>query len=276
MKASSTGWAYTTFNTSSLGVGTHTINAVYRGDTRFQGSTASLSELIKSFGVQTTSHVYSSQSTTIQNGWVTFTDYVYSSGSSPTGIVSFLDGGKLIGTSYLTPAGYGCSYATFGTSGLTVGTHTIQAVFNGDYSFQGSSASLTEIVNAAFVKPATAVLIGPSGTTNNTPVISWYLASNASQYRVYIWDYTTGRVVIDQWTQSTWLSSPWLSSGRWYGVAVQTYGNGLWGDWSLPSTSALRDEKPKITDFANKLPTRISLPRLGGQGNGQLAERAGV
>jgi hypothetical protein len=81
---------------------------------------------------------------------VTFTAIVQpTSGSgAPTGTVTFKDGGTTIGTGTLGGVG-GVQQATFTTSALTPGSHTITAVYNGDPTFTGStSAPLIEQVGA--------------------------------------------------------------------------------------------------------------------------------
>src|SRR5439155_22970176 len=51
--------------------------------------------------------------------------------SIPGGTVSFFDGAASIGQGTLNP-GSGAATATFSTSSLTVGTHTLTASYNGD------------------------------------------------------------------------------------------------------------------------------------------------
>jgi hypothetical protein len=72
---------------------------------------------------------------------VTFTATI--SPSTATGTVQFLDGGNLIGTSALSSG-----TATFATSSLTTGAHSITAVYTGDSSDASStSALLVQTVN---------------------------------------------------------------------------------------------------------------------------------
>jgi Astacin (Peptidase family M12A)/Bacterial Ig-like domain (group 3)/MBG domain (YGX type)/Chitobiase/beta-hexosaminidase C-terminal domain len=77
---------------------------------------------------------------------VSFTATVTSSGNSATGSVSFKDGLTVLGTGSLNGSGV----ATFTTSALAVGTHSITAVYAGDGSNVGStSAALTQTVTQA-------------------------------------------------------------------------------------------------------------------------------
>ena len=79
---------------------------------------------------------------------VTFTATVSanSSGSgTPTGTVTFSDGGSQLGTVTLDTNGT----ATIATSALAVGGHAITASYGGDQNFTASSGSLTQTVNQA-------------------------------------------------------------------------------------------------------------------------------
>jgi len=66
---------------------------------------------------------------------------------TPAGTVTFSDGATVLGTGQLTVAG-GTDQATFSTSSLAVGTHTITASYGGDGNFTTrTSAALTQDVN---------------------------------------------------------------------------------------------------------------------------------
>jgi hypothetical protein len=74
---------------------------------------------------------------------VTFTATM--TGVSPTGTVTFKDGSTVLGTATLNASGQ----ATFTTSSLNVGTHSIAATYNGDANNSPStSAVLLQTVNA--------------------------------------------------------------------------------------------------------------------------------
>jgi len=75
---------------------------------------------------------------------VTFTSVVTSAVGIPTGTVTFSDGGASIGTGNMNGSGQ----ATFSTSSLSAGTHTITAQYGGDASFGSStSAPVSQAVN---------------------------------------------------------------------------------------------------------------------------------
>lgn len=90
----------------------------------------------------TTAAVQSSQNPAVAGQPVTFTGTITSSSGTPTGTVTFLDGTNQIGTGTLSSGA-----ATFQTSSLSVGTHSITVTYAGDSSFQAStSPALTETI----------------------------------------------------------------------------------------------------------------------------------
>ena len=107
---------FSTSTTTPLTVGTHSITAVYAGDTNFTTSTSSVLSQVVNQASTTTLTSIPNPSVTGQS--VTFTATVApSSGTgTPTGTVNFLDGTTQIGTGTLNSSGV----ATFSTSTLTV------------------------------------------------------------------------------------------------------------------------------------------------------------
>ena len=99
---------------------------------------------------------------------VTFTATVTGTGGTPTGTVTFMDGGTNLGTGTLNGSGV----ATFSTTPLSAGSHTITAAYGGDSTFTGStSSSVSQTVNAAaaskLVFTSTAV-INAAGVASGT------------------------------------------------------------------------------------------------------------
>jgi ELWxxDGT repeat protein len=77
--------------------------------------------------------------------------------ASPTGTVDFKEG-----TTNLTPGGLPVNggQATFSTSALTVGSHTITAIYSGNRTFSGSQANFSITVNK--VRPTIVARAGPT------------------------------------------------------------------------------------------------------------------
>src|SRR6201988_286804 len=131
-----------TFTTSALALGSHTITTSYGGDGNFNGSTGSLTgnpQVVNKANTART--VTSSVNPSVFGQSVTFTATVSAvapGAGTPTGTVTFLDGGSPIGTGMLSGG-----IATFTTSALAVGNHTVTTSYGGSANFNGSTGSLT-------------------------------------------------------------------------------------------------------------------------------------
>jgi predicted esterase YcpF (UPF0227 family) len=139
------GFGVATLTTSALTVGSHSVTAVYSGDSSFGSSTSSVSSLTV-LGAATTTTVGSSASPSSAGGSVTFTATVtVAGGGTPTGMVTFMDGAVTLGTVALDGSGV----ASLTTSSLGAGSHFITAVYAGDADNESStSAATTEIVDS--------------------------------------------------------------------------------------------------------------------------------
>src|SRR5262245_49138363 len=128
------------FATSNLTAGSHSITAVYGGDSTYSGSTsASLTQTVSQAG--TTVMLVSSLNPANYGQSVTFTATVLPAAS--TGTVQFLDGATLLGSAVLSSG-----MASFSTSSLTAGSHSMTARYVGDTNYAGStSAVLLQTVN---------------------------------------------------------------------------------------------------------------------------------
>ncbi len=149
-----------TFASSTLAQGSHSITAVYGGDANFTGSTSStLSQVVNQ--ASTTTAVTSSSNPSVFGQSVTFTATVaaVSPGSgTATGTVTFKDGATTLGTGALS-----AGVATFATSSLAPGPHSITAVYGGDTNFTGSTSSaLSQTVNQASTTTTLTSSVNPS------------------------------------------------------------------------------------------------------------------
>jgi uncharacterized repeat protein (TIGR01451 family) len=148
-----------TFTTSTLAVGAHTITAEYLGDGSFLASAGSVDQTVSQAG--TTTAVTSSVNPSVSGQSVTFTATVAAvapSAGTPTGTVEFRDNGTVIGSAALDGSGH----ATFDTSTLAVGAHTITAEYLGDGGFLGSSGAVEQIVTRASTTTTLTSSVNPS------------------------------------------------------------------------------------------------------------------
>ena len=147
------------FTISSLSLGSHAISANYNGDSNFSSSTAAtLTETINQ--ASTTVTVTSGTNPSAFDQAVTFTVKIQpSSGGTPTGTVTLLDGSSSLGSTPLPTSGV--VQFTFAT--LLVGSHSITATYSGDNDFlAGTSAALAQTVNQAPTTTALTSSANPS------------------------------------------------------------------------------------------------------------------
>jgi len=137
------------FATTALAVGSHSIKAVYGGDTNFSSSSSgSMTQTVAQ--ASTTTKLTKNTSGPITSGTsVTFTATVAAvspgAGLPANGeTVTFIDNGSSIGTETLS-----AGVATLITTTLPVGSNSITAVYSGDTDYTTSTSSaLSQTVNA--------------------------------------------------------------------------------------------------------------------------------
>ncbi len=134
-----------TFTTSALTLGSHTISADYSGTATLATSSDDLSQVVQLIDTSTT--IASDNNPSDIGESVTFTATVTSGGNPvTTGTVQFSDGATPLGTPV---AVNGSGEATFTTSSLTVGSHTITADYSGTATLATSSDDVVQVVRAA-------------------------------------------------------------------------------------------------------------------------------
>jgi hypothetical protein len=151
-----------TFATKALAAGSHAITAVYDGDKNFTAShSTALTQAVQQDGATVT--LASSKASSVSGEAVTFTAKVKvkAPGSgTPTGTVTFSDGTTILGIVPLGAAGT----ATFTTSGLSVGAHTITCLYSGDPQFASvASKALKQTVKQDGTKTVVVSSANPSG-----------------------------------------------------------------------------------------------------------------
>jgi hypothetical protein len=141
--------AIATFTTSTLGQGNHSIFCIYSGDATYVPATSSgIGQTVNAVAgtkAATTTILASSLNPSTTGASVTFTATVSSTTAGTiTGTVTFLDGTTSLGTGTLAGG-----VATFMTSSLAAGPHSVTAQYGGDPNYAAStSAVVTQTVNA--------------------------------------------------------------------------------------------------------------------------------
>lgn len=133
-----------THSTNALTVGAHSITVVYSASTNFAASTSGvLTQTVTK--ASTTTGLVSSKNPSAHGTAVTFTATITPAfGGVATGTVTFKDGTTVLGTGSVTAT----NKATFTTSALSVGTHSITAGYGGDTHYKVStSAAVKQVVN---------------------------------------------------------------------------------------------------------------------------------
>jgi hypothetical protein len=132
-----------TLNVTTLPVGTDTVTATYSGDNNFTSSIGSTAQVVSGYASVT------SLATSANPGGlgqpIVLTASIAGAATSliPTGSVVFSDGATQLASVPLDATGH----ATFTTSTLALGTHTLTAAYAGDAIFTSSaSAPLSELI----------------------------------------------------------------------------------------------------------------------------------
>jgi YVTN family beta-propeller protein len=135
-----------TYTATSLAVAGHSITASYAGDARNQASVSNTLTVSVVQGASKTAIAASATSLAVGSS-VTFTATVTGASGvpAPTGTVTFLDGATTLGTGTLNGSGI----ATYSTSALAAGAHSVTASYGGDAN------------NAASVSSAVALTVWP-------------------------------------------------------------------------------------------------------------------
>lgn len=162
----------TSASVSSLSVGSHAVAAAYSGDATFAASTSSnLSQTVNK--ANSSAALTSSANPSVTGQSVTFTatlTAVAPGAGTPTGTVTFKDGSTTLGTGTLNASGV----ATFSTSTLAAGSHSITASFAGDAKFNGSTSNtVTQVVNVATPGATTTTIASSANPSVNGQPVSF-------------------------------------------------------------------------------------------------------
>ena len=150
-----------TYGTANLPVGNNSITASYTDSNNVSSTSSPLTQVVKQ---NTATAITSSVNPSVHGAAVTFTAVVTATGTTvPTGTVAFYDGTVQFGTGTLTAAGTTSAVATFQTTSLAAGTHSITAAYAGDADdFASTSAALSDTVNIASSTTTVAASANPA------------------------------------------------------------------------------------------------------------------
>jgi RHS repeat-associated protein len=165
-----------TYTTTSLSIASHSVTAVYAGDTLNNTVTsAALSQVVNAAGVATTTTVASSLNPSALGTSITFTASV--TGTAPTGAVTFKDGATTLGTGTLSGTG-NTRTATYTTTTLSVANHSITAVYAGDGANAGSTS--VAVVQTVKAKPTVTLTssVNPTNVGQTTVLVAKATGSN--------------------------------------------------------------------------------------------------
>jgi hypothetical protein len=155
-----------TVTDGALLAGNHSITVIYAGDANFITSTSNALSLTFAKDTPSITLAASPATTSAYGQAITFTVALaaQATGSTdvPSGTVEFFDGATSLGTATVDGGGF-AALSISGSSSLSVGSHTITAVYSGEVDFNSvTSAPLSYTVTQA----ANAVTIGITSSRN--------------------------------------------------------------------------------------------------------------
>jgi len=145
--------------------GAYTLNVSYPGDQLYQPSSTTTGSTIQIVQATPTG-VLLGPGTITFGATATFYATVngVNNGVSPSGVVTFYDGGNPIGTSGLTPAGGGSATGQFSTTLLAPGPHTITIGYSGDANYLTANPIASTFIQVS----ATSISLGLTSSTTAT------------------------------------------------------------------------------------------------------------
>lgn len=150
----------------ALGVGGHTITAVYGGDAAFNTSTSTAATQTVARG-STSVVVTAAPNPSSAGQSVTFTATVAATppaSGTATGTATLMDSSATLGSAILSNG-----QATLSSASLNIGSHSITAVYNGDANFTGNtSPTLSQGVNTGTGSNQSVFWVSSSGSDINS------------------------------------------------------------------------------------------------------------
>ncbi|HVQ17092.1 MAG TPA: Ig-like domain repeat protein, partial [Vicinamibacterales bacterium] len=143
---------------STLPIGSFTITATYSGDATHAATSTTVSQVVAPAPQATVTTLTTNLTTLPANQTLLLSAAVSgTSGSIPTGTVTFFDGIKLVGSTALISGAIG-----FPVGNLTSGPHSFTASYSGDLRNKPSTSAP---VTVTVIGPATATLVAPANNS---------------------------------------------------------------------------------------------------------------
>lgn len=217
------------YSTSTLSFGSHTITASFTGTGGYQNSSNTATQVVQD-GTNIT--VGSSLNPSVMGQSVTFTASVTAANTgagTPTGSVAFKDGATTLAT--VTVDGTG--HASYSTSTLAAGGHSITGAFSGTNGWQNSTSSaFTQTVNTDTTPPTVPQnVIAIPGPARGQITVSWSASTDpddaVNHYEVWSSKKpTTGFTQLTTVTGTSYVDNAGHGQTRYYYIiAVDSHGN---------------------------------------------------
>eukprot|EP01037_Dinobryon_pediforme_P015481 gene15481-15625_t len=162
------------FTTPALTAGSHIFSATYGGDSNYTTITSTLAVTVK---IAISGFTLALPPNTVPTSGQTLNLIASELASAATGTITLSEGGTPISTSSVSKGG-----ATLATGVLTAGSHIYTATYNGDGTYQTSTATLTVTVKVATTISVTlssaTTIYGKSVTVKASVVASSAVASS--------------------------------------------------------------------------------------------------
>jgi hypothetical protein len=219
-------------STSTLAIGTRSVVATYSGDSSYSASTSStLSQVVNTGSATVALQSSLNPSNVAQNVTFTATVTAQAGSGTPTSTVTFKDGVYTIGSAVLSGG-----VATFTTSSLSAGSHSITGVYSGDAKYtSATSPALPQTVNKLAPTVSVTSSVNPSVTgqlTTFTATVSGTAATPTGTVTITADGSSIGTITLSGGTGT--LSVPLTATGATRSI-VAGYGGDSNYNWANSS-----------------------------------------
>lgn len=160
------------FSISHLAPGSHTLLAIYSGDSTHSPASSSPMSLTVTQAVTRTSLTLARTSVAAGSSIAVNVQVATQPGVLPTGTVEVLAGGRVLATAQITSGLPGAGFVTLSvpSSTLGLGSFAVAAVYNGDRNNTASSSSLNPVIKILATPTTSALVLSSSQIWLSAPV----------------------------------------------------------------------------------------------------------